>query len=142
MFIESAVLYATWSVVSIVVYAMDNPGQYVMLLTLCNVQVHLISPILDARRPDAESQVICPVLIVYRISKGLSWDHTTPSLTPITFAEARIASDSMFETQGTTEQEEKPDMVFSRPTQRGQDLERCKLHELPSSGAGRADECA
>ena len=48
MFIESAVLYATWSVVSIVVYAMDNPGQYVMLLTLCNVQVHLISPILDA----------------------------------------------------------------------------------------------
>ena len=139
MFIESAVLYATWSVVSIVVYAMDNPWQFVMLVTLCNVQVHLTFPTLDARKPDAELQVICPVLIVYRISKGLGWDHTTPSLTPMIFAEVRIASDSMFETQDTTEQE-KPDMVFSRSTQRGQDLERCKLHGLPSSGAERADE--
>jgi len=125
MFIESAVLYATWSVVSIVVYAMDNPWQYVMFVTLCNVQV------------------ICPVLIVYRISKGLGWGHTTPSLTPMAFAEAQIASDSMLETQDTPEGQEEdkiPGIVFTRPTQRGQDLGRCKFHGQLSSGAERVDE--
>ena len=123
MVIESAALYATWLVVSIVVYAMDNPGQSVMLTTLCSVQVHLISPTLDARRSDAESQVICPVLIVYRVSNGLGWE-TRPtkltSMTPMAFAQGQIALDSMLETQDTPEQQQEniPDMVFARSTQR------------------------
>jgi len=39
MLIESAALYATWSTVFIIVYVMHSPGQYVMLLTMYNVQV-------------------------------------------------------------------------------------------------------
>jgi hypothetical protein len=53
MLIESAALYATWSIVCIIVYVMDNPGQYVMVTTLCNVQVHLIFPTLGRTEPDA-----------------------------------------------------------------------------------------
>ncbi|KAI6103415.1 hypothetical protein F5141DRAFT_1130478 [Pisolithus sp. B1] len=39
MLIESSSLYATWSVAFIILYAINNPGQYIMLMTLCNVQV-------------------------------------------------------------------------------------------------------
>lgn len=40
MLIESAALYAVWSLAFIIVYVMDNPGQYIMIVTLCHVQVH------------------------------------------------------------------------------------------------------
>ena len=39
MLVESSSLYAVWSLVFIVVYAVNSPGQYVLLMTLCNVQV-------------------------------------------------------------------------------------------------------
>ncbi|KAI6104696.1 hypothetical protein EDD16DRAFT_1439023, partial [Pisolithus croceorrhizus] len=59
MLIESSSLYATWSVAFIILYAINNPGQYIMLMTLCNVQV------------------IAPLLIVYRVSRGLAWERNT-----------------------------------------------------------------
>ncbi|KAI9457569.1 hypothetical protein HD554DRAFT_2142283 [Boletus coccyginus] len=106
MLIESAALYATWSVVFIILYVMDNPGQYVMLLTLCNVQV------------------ICPVLIVYRVSRGLGWEETTSaklaSMSRMSFAQRQVASVTTLETPDTPEnqQEKIPDMVPTSPSRR------------------------
>ncbi|KAI6128241.1 hypothetical protein EDD16DRAFT_1468844, partial [Pisolithus croceorrhizus] len=37
--VESSSLYATWSVAFIILYAINNPGRSIMLMTLCNVQV-------------------------------------------------------------------------------------------------------
>ncbi|KAG9312276.1 hypothetical protein JVU11DRAFT_7580 [Chiua virens] len=59
MLIESSALYATWSLVFIVLYALSDPGQYIMIQMLRNVQV------------------IAPLLIVYRVSKGTAWGETT-----------------------------------------------------------------
>ncbi|KAF8550424.1 hypothetical protein OG21DRAFT_1514049 [Imleria badia] len=96
MLIESAALYALWSLVFIIVYVLDNPGQYVMLLTLCNVQV------------------ICPVLIVYRVSRRLGWEKTTSTkfMSRISFAEGQVAS----ETREEKPEEKFSDMVFALST--------------------------
>lgn len=63
MLIESSTLYAIWSVVFIILYAINNPGMDIMLMTLCNVQV------------------IAPLLITFRVSKGLAWERNTSTMT-------------------------------------------------------------
>lgn len=96
MLVESSALYATWSVVFIILYAINNPGQYVMLMTLCNVQV------------------IAPLLIVYRVSRGLAWEQNTSTMTsPHLF---HAGSDTILELQDARCQPQgKPihSMVFS-----------------------------
>jgi len=85
MLIESSALYATWSLVFIIVYAVGNPGQYILLMTLCNVQV------------------IAPTLIIYRVSKGMAWERTTSAklTSTMVFSEGQgglgSGSDTMFE---------------------------------------------
>ncbi|KAI6104701.1 hypothetical protein EDD16DRAFT_1492485 [Pisolithus croceorrhizus] len=84
MLIESSSLYATWSVVFIIFYAINNPGQYVMLMTLCNVQV------------------IAPLLIAYRVSRGLAWEQNTSAImmtSPHLFPHAGAGSDTVLELQ-------------------------------------------
>ncbi|KAI6095980.1 hypothetical protein F5141DRAFT_1012559 [Pisolithus sp. B1] len=84
MLIESSSLYATWSVVFIILYAINNPGQYVMLMTLCNVQV------------------IAPLLIVYRVSRGSAWEQNTSAImmtSPHLFPHAGVGSDTVLELQ-------------------------------------------
>ncbi|KAI9572372.1 hypothetical protein HD554DRAFT_2186146 [Boletus coccyginus] len=83
MLIESSALYATWSLVFIIVYAVGNPGQYILLMTLCNVQV------------------ISPTLIVYRVSKGVAWERRTTNAiltsTQMLFSEGRGGSETLLE---------------------------------------------
>ncbi|KAG9312274.1 hypothetical protein JVU11DRAFT_7578 [Chiua virens] len=79
MLIESSALYATWSLVFIIVYAVSSPGHIVVFITLGNIQVCL--------RHDGlyhlevlehwNRQVIAPILIVYRVSRGTAWEETT-----------------------------------------------------------------
>ena len=51
--------------------------------------------LLDARRSDANSQVISPTLIVYRVSRGLGWETTTSTklASQLLFAEDSDALD-------------------------------------------------
>ena len=104
MLIESSALYATWSLAFIIVYAAGNPGQYVLLMTLCNVQVHfyfLPCTTDDLGSEALNQQVIAPTLIVYRVSKGVAWERRTTNTiltsTQMLFSEGRGGSNTLLE---------------------------------------------
>ncbi|KAG9312275.1 hypothetical protein JVU11DRAFT_7579 [Chiua virens] len=110
MLIESSALYATWSLVYIIVYAVSNPGQNIMLMTLGNVQV------------------IAPLLIVYRVSRGTAWEETTSAKFTSSSTRSRLVF-SGYDSQGgsdtiiehNSEHEElsdpTPQMIFASPSQ-------------------------
>jgi hypothetical protein len=108
MLIESSALYAMWSLAFIIVYAVGSPGQYVLLMTLCNVQVQYYCLPCTTDDLDADTlnlQVIAPILIVYRVSKGVGWERGTTATiltsTQMLFSENQCKSDTMLEARNS-----------------------------------------
>lgn len=108
MLIESSALYATWSLVFIIVYAVGSPGQYVLLMTLCNVQVYHCFLPCTMEGLDADilnRQVIAPILIVYRVSKGVGWEQGTTAVvlttTRMLFSGNQGRSDTMLDARNS-----------------------------------------
>jgi uncharacterized membrane protein YidH (DUF202 family) len=61
--VESCALYAIFSLIFIVLFAINHPIQYVFLSALANVQI------------------IAPLLIIFRVSQGKAWNRTTTEIT-------------------------------------------------------------
>ncbi|KAJ6536618.1 hypothetical protein DFH09DRAFT_931288 [Mycena vulgaris] len=59
MVVESCALYSSFSLIFIVLYAVNTPIQYVFLSSLANVQI------------------IAPLLIIFRVSQGKAWTRNT-----------------------------------------------------------------
>ncbi|KAJ7353528.1 hypothetical protein DFH08DRAFT_692544 [Mycena albidolilacea] len=59
MLVESCALYSTFSLIFIILFAVNNPIQYVFLSALANVQI------------------IAPLLIIFRVSQGKAWTRNT-----------------------------------------------------------------
>jgi len=55
--VESCALYATFSLIFVVLYAINHPIQFVFLSALANVQI------------------IAPLLIIFRVSQNKAWNH-------------------------------------------------------------------
>ncbi|EGO22260.1 hypothetical protein SERLADRAFT_409827 [Serpula lacrymans var. lacrymans S7.9] len=67
LLIESSALYALWSIIFLVLYAINNPVQFVFLASL------------------AEVQIIAPLLIIVRVAQGKAWTRNTESAILSTF---------------------------------------------------------
>ncbi|KAH7927480.1 hypothetical protein BV22DRAFT_1007014 [Leucogyrophana mollusca] len=69
MTIESSGLYALWSLIFVILYVVGNPIQYAFVASL------------------PHAQIIAPLLLIYRVSRGLAWTRTTdPALSTVKFA--------------------------------------------------------
>ncbi|KAF8662102.1 hypothetical protein AX16_001212 [Volvariella volvacea WC 439] len=71
MLIESASLYAVFSLVFIILYARSNPVQWIFLASLSQVQI------------------IAPLLIIFRVSQGKAWSRNTQGTLISSLAAAR-----------------------------------------------------
>jgi hypothetical protein len=60
MLVESAALYAVWSIVFLICYVRNTPLQNILL------------------PPLGQIQGIAPVLIVFRVAQGRAWSRNTP----------------------------------------------------------------
>ncbi|KAH7927474.1 hypothetical protein BV22DRAFT_1007015 [Leucogyrophana mollusca] len=68
MTIESSGLYAMWSLIFLILYIVGSPIQYVFVASLSHVQI------------------LAPLLLVYKVSRGLAWTRTTdPALSTVQF---------------------------------------------------------
>ncbi|KAJ7074796.1 hypothetical protein C8F01DRAFT_1361360 [Mycena amicta] len=77
MLIESAALYAIWSLVFLICYARNTPLQNILLSSLGQVQG------------------IAPLLILFRVAQGRAWTQDTANATgPLTFERPRDGSRS------------------------------------------------
>lgn len=81
MLIESSALYTIWGIIFLGLYIVNNPVQFIFLASLSEVQVrHLF--ISTRAIIDTSSQIIAPLLIIYRVSIGKAWQSdTTQTLT-------------------------------------------------------------
>ncbi|KAH7927979.1 hypothetical protein BV22DRAFT_1005757 [Leucogyrophana mollusca] len=59
MLVESCALFALWSTVTLVLYIIGNPVQFVFLCSLSQVQI------------------IAPLLIIFRVAQGKAWTRST-----------------------------------------------------------------
>ncbi|KIJ65463.1 hypothetical protein HYDPIDRAFT_88626 [Hydnomerulius pinastri MD-312] len=79
--VESAALYAVWSLIFLVLYVINHPVQYVFMASLSQVQI------------------ITPLLITLRVSQGKAWSSKTNSKLLSTFK----AGDGQLHTSTTIE---------------------------------------
>ena len=100
--VESCALYATFSLIFIVLFAINHPIQYVFLSALANVQVGIIQK--DHRRNlTLSSKIIAPLLVIFRVSQNKAWNKNTTerTLTSVHFDNLGKGSTGMHDNSST-----------------------------------------
>ncbi|KAF7290731.1 hypothetical protein MIND_01313800 [Mycena indigotica] len=88
MLIESAALYAIWSLMFLICYARNTPLQNILLSSLGQVQARLQTfiQLILSHNPE---QGIAPLLILFRVAQGSAWTQDTGNVNassgPLTF---------------------------------------------------------
>lgn len=75
MMIESSALFTITALTFIILYVLDNPGQYILISSL------------------EQAQIVASLLIIYRVSRGTAWTRDTGSETMSSFAVRRTIAD-------------------------------------------------
>ncbi|KAH7911149.1 hypothetical protein BJ138DRAFT_1007227 [Hygrophoropsis aurantiaca] len=76
MLIESCALFALWSIITLVLYIIGNPDQFVFVCALSQVQI------------------IAPLLIIFRVAQGKAWTRSTENNVMSTIQVARPSTNT------------------------------------------------